>query len=187
MQLPSRQMVLAALVALAVLAVGWRYRPDASAPASEPRAAVAVPAPATAPVVVVVDVTGAVRRPGVYRLPSGARVQDAVRRAGLRPGARLAGINLAARLADGEQIVVPGRGQPAGVAPPVPGPTGGPVHLNSATLVQLESLDGIGPALAQRILDYRAAHGGFRTLDELDQVSGIGPARLASLAGHVVL
>ncbi|MGZ4481084.1 MAG: helix-hairpin-helix domain-containing protein [Gaiellales bacterium] len=186
MQLPSRQMVLAALVALAVLAVGWRYRPDASAPAPEPRAAVAVPASAAAPVVVV-DVTGAVRRPGVYRLPSWARVQDAVRRAGLRPGARLAGINLAARLADGEQIVVPGRGQPAGVAPPVSGAAGGPVHLNSATLEQLESLDGIGPALAQRILDYRAAHGGFRTLDELDQVSGIGPARLASLAGHVVL
>jgi competence protein ComEA len=186
MQLPSRQIVLAALVVLAVLAIGSRYRPEGSAAAPEPRAALAPPTTPAAPVVVV-DMTGAVRRPGVYRLPAGARVQDAVRRAGLRPGARLAGINLAARLADGEQIVVPGRGQPAAMAPPVPGAASGPVHLNSATLEQLESLDGIGPALAQRILDYRTAHGGFRTLDELDRVSGIGPARLASLAGHVVL
>ena len=106
-------------------------------------------------------------------------------------GAQLGAINLAERLADGEQVVVPARGAlaPAGSTVSSGGAAapGAIVHLNSATLEQLETLDGIGPALAQRIVDYRSAHGGFRSLAELDQVSGIGPARLAALHGHVAL
>jgi competence protein ComEA len=140
--------------------------------------------------VLVVDVSGAVRRPGVYRLAAGARVLEAVRKAGPRRRADLAGVNLAARLTDGEQVVVPVRGRaPAasgGDTGTTPAPAA-PVSLNSGTLAQLETLDGIGPALAQRIIDYRTAHGGFRSLAELDQVSGIGPARLAALHGRVTL
>jgi competence protein ComEA len=124
----------------------------------------------------------------VYRLPTGARVQDAVKRAGATRRADLAAVNLAARLTDGEQVVVPVRGQApaaadgAGTASPA-----APVSLNSGTLEQLETLDGVGPSLAQRIIDYRTLHGGFRSLAELDQVSGFGPARLAALRGKITL
>ena len=145
------------------------------------------PAPSAAMQVVVVDVAGAVRHPGVYRFPSGARVLDAVRKARAGRRADLSGLNLAERLADGEQVVVPRRGE-AATAPSPTGSAGSPiVHLNSATLEQLETLDGVGPALAQRIIDFRLLHGGFRSLDELDQVSGFGPARMAALNGHVAL
>jgi|SRR4051794_30136059 competence protein ComEA len=185
-EIPQRMRVGIA-VAAAMLLLGWRHMDHGPSPAAysqtAPRSAVAAE-PDASPVVVV-DVTGAVKRPGVYRLSSGARVQDAVRRAGLRPNANVAGINLAARLADGEQVVVPGPGV-AAVAT-APGSPTAPVHLNSATLEQLQELDGIGPALAQRIIDFREQHGGFRSLDELDQVSGFGPARMASLRGHVAL
>jgi competence protein ComEA len=191
--IPTRQLVLYAFAAAVVLVVGWRYHPGSSSG----RAYTAAPATfaSTTPAVsdaavVVVDVSGAVRRPGVYRLASGARVLDAIRRAGARRGADLGAVNLAARLTDGEQVVVPRRGHAGGSAAATT--TGSaapaaPVSINSATLAQLETLDGIGPALAQRIIDYRTAHGGFRSLAELDQVSGIGPARLAALNGHVTL
>ena len=184
---PQRLAVYAA-VAVAVLVIGWRSQSGSPPTAYHEPAAATSPASSSTPAVVVVDVVGAVRRPGVYRLPGASRVLDAVRKARPNPRADLAGLNLAARLADGEQVVVPRRGGGgAAVAPATPGSAGAPVHLNSATLEQLEELDGIGPALAQRIIDFRTAHGGFQSLDELDQVSGFGPARLAALHGHVAL
>jgi competence protein ComEA len=130
-----------------------------------------------------VDVVGAVRRPGLYRLRDGSRVADAVTRAGgPTPKAQIELVNLAARIADGEQIVVPARGSVAGVAPTSGGgAASGPVHLNSATLEQLDVLPGVGPVTAQKILDYRQKHGAFGSVDELDAISGIGPARLETL------
>jgi competence protein ComEA len=138
---------------------------------------------------VVVDVVGAVRHPGVYTLAPGSRARDAVRRAG-GPTRRadIGSVNLAVRLADGEQVRVPSR-DPGAVAPA--GTTAGAppavVHLNSANAEQLDALDGIGPSLAQRIVDYRRTHGGFRSIDELDEVSGIGPVRLESLRPQLAL
>ncbi|MGX2997278.1 helix-hairpin-helix domain-containing protein [Streptomyces sp. JNUCC 64] len=140
---------------------------------------------------VVVDVGGEVRRPGVLRLPFGARVTDALRAAGVRPGTDLTGLNQARVLVDGEQVVVgaprpePG-GEPDGNAPvpsgPVaPGQAPGPVSLGSATVEQLDALPGVGPVLAQRILDHRAAQGGFRTVEQLRDVTGIGERRFADL------
>jgi competence protein ComEA len=142
---------------------------------------------------VVVDVVGAVRQPGLYRLEQGARIADAVARAGgAMRKADLAQVNLAAPLADGEQVVVPKRGLP-GSAPASGGGsvgTGGtpaaPVQLSTATLEQLDTLPGVGPATAQKILDYRTKHGAFSSVDELDAVSGIGPKRLEQLRDLVV-
>jgi competence protein ComEA len=137
----------------------------------------------------VVHVAGAVRRPGVYDLPPGARVQDAVRRAGgPKPNANVDAVNLAARLVDGQQIVVPGPGA-APVAATGEGASGAataaPVSLGSATLEQLQTLDGVGPATAQKIVAYRTEHGGFRSVDDLANVPGIGPKKLAAMKPHV--
>jgi competence protein ComEA len=131
-----------------------------------------------------VDVVGAVRRPGLYRLKDGSRVADAVRRAGgPTRKAQLELVNLAARISDGEQVVVPRRGSGGVVAGAAgSGPSAaGPVHLNSATMEQLDALPGVGPVTAQKILDYRRDHGAFGSVDELDAVPGIGPARLQQL------
>ena len=139
----------------------------------------------------VVHVVGAVRSPGLYKLPSGSRVDDAIRKAGgAGRKAALELINLAAPLADGEQVVVPRR-DAAGAEAPSGGPAAptmpaGPVHLNTATLEQLDALPGVGPVTAQKILDYRAEHGAFRSVDELDAIPGIGPARLDQLRDLVV-
>jgi competence protein ComEA len=138
----------------------------------------------------VVYVVGAVRRPGLYRLAQGTRVADAVSRAGgVTHKADPAALNLAAPLADGEQVLVPAR-LPVAVAASqgaaVPGLPPGPVQLSSATAEQLDALPGIGPATAQKILDYRAEHGAFRSVEELDDVPGIGPARVEQLKGLVV-
>ena len=141
---------------------------------------------------VVVDVVGAVRRPGLYRLEQGSRIADAVARAGGATGkAELSMVNLAAPLADGEQVVVPKRGAAGAAAGGVgggeaapgagAGPSTGPVHLSNATLDQLDSLPGVGPVTAQKILDYRAKHGAFSSVDELDAVPGIGPSRMDQL------
>ena len=191
-----RQYLLYAAAAVAVLALGWSYAPGQSSAASQADRTVDRPYTSTgavatdpaASVVVVVDVAGAVRHPGVYRLPAGARVQDAIRRAGVGRRADLGAVNLAARLTDGEQVVVPARGQaPVSADGSATASPAAPVSLNSGTLAQLETLDGVGPSLAQRIIDYRTLHGGFRSVAELDQVSGFGPARLAALRGKVTL
>ena len=139
---------------------------------------------------VVVDVVGAVRRPGLYRLAQGSRIADALTRAGGATGkAELAQVNLAAPLADGEQVVVPKRGTAgvaAGASQSSPGAPAAPVQLSTATLEQLDSLPGVGPVTAQKILDYRQKHGAFQSVDELDAVPGIGPKRLDQLRDLVV-
>ncbi|WUE56137.1 helix-hairpin-helix domain-containing protein [Streptomyces sp. NBC_00487] len=157
------------------------------------------PAGASAPTAgpsIVVDVSGKVRRPGIRRLPAGSRVADALRAAGgVRPGADTDGLNRARLLVDGEQVLV---GSPAQVPGPgaVPGAagTGGavtgaapsaPVSLNTAGADQLDTLPGVGPVLAQHIIDYRTQHGGFRSVDELREVNGIGDRRFADLRNLV--
>ena len=137
---------------------------------------------------VTVHVAGAVRRPGVYRLAPRSRVVDAVRRAGgARRRADLSALNLAAKVEDGRQVVVPLR-----AAPGAPAASGGagtaaevPVDLNTATPEQLDELDGIGPGMAGAILEYREEHGGFGSVEELGQVPGIGEKRLAALREKV--
>jgi competence protein ComEA len=146
---------------------------------------------------VTVHVAGAVRRPGLYRLPAGSRIDDALRRAG-GPGRRadMNAVNLATKLEDGRQVLVPERAAAAGPAGPSTAsaatPAAGaaataPVNLNTATLEQLDTLDGVGPGIAQRILDYRQQHGGFRRVEELGEVPGIGAKRLAALTQQVAL
>jgi competence protein ComEA len=131
---------------------------------------------------VVVDVTGAVRRPGVYRLPAGSRVDDAVKRAGgATAKAQTDSVNLAARLADGQQVVVP-----EGVAAGAEGTSAvaaedGPISLATATAAELDTIDGIGPVTAEDIIEFREAHGGLSSVDQLDQISGIGPATMEAL------
>jgi competence protein ComEA len=135
---------------------------------------------------VVVDVAGAVRRPGVYRLPVGSRVVDAISRAGGPSGeAMLEGINRAARLADGQQVMVPSRGPSGAAAVPGGSAEDGPISLGSATAEQLETIDGIGPVTAEKIVEYRDQHGGLSSVDQLDQMSGIGPATMESLRGRL--
>jgi competence protein ComEA len=138
---------------------------------------------------VVVHVAGEVRHPGVYRLPAGSRVTDAVERAGGGTAdADLDTINLAARLADGQQVVMPAAAAAPGGA--MQGPSSavvpdGPISLGSATLEQLDTIEGIGPVTAQSILDFRDQHGGLSSVDELDQVDGIGPATLDALRARL--
>lgn len=169
------------IFALLVLA-GSRLTAIGTTSAPKP-AALQIVDPANAkPPPIVVDVAGAVRRPGLYRLREGTRVADAVARAG-GPTAKadLTAINLAAPLVDGQQVLVPGK--PAGATPA--GTAGAPgagvkVSLSSATLEQLDALPGIGPVTAQKILDYRATHP-LQSADDLDAVPGIGPARVEQL------
>jgi competence protein ComEA len=136
----------------------------------------------------VVDVAGAVRRPGLHELAPGTRVADAVAAAGgATAKADINAVNLAAPIADGEQIVVPARG-PGGASASsgaAPSPTA-PLDLNSASLEQLDALPGIGPTTAQKILDFRQAHGAFHSLADLDAVPGIGQGRIEQLKGLVL-
>lgn len=132
----------------------------------------------------VVHVVGAVRRAGLYRLPEGARVADAVERAGgATARADIAIVNLAAPLADGQQVVVPRRAVRVGGVDGVPAPetSSVKVSLAAATLEQLDTLPGIGPVTAKKILDWRQAHGPIRSVDDLDRIPGIGPARVEQL------
>jgi competence protein ComEA len=181
----SRRRALAGAVLLAaVLLVAGRQLAGAGATSSarpvaqRPLEAVEAAAPAA----LVVHVVGAVHRPGLYRLREGSRIADAVRRAGgATKRADLSLVNLAAPVADGVQVVVPRRMTAAAAAAGTAQAPSGPVHLNTATLEQLDELPGVGPSTAQKILDFRQEHGAFTSVDELDAVPGIGPARLEQL------
>ena len=170
----------ALVVVVLVAAQAYRSRPR---PADVPRT-LAVPSASasTSGGSVVVDVEGAVRRPGLFTLPRGSRVADAVRAAGgLKPGA-VAGVNLARLLVDGEQIVV---GQSAPAAQSTSGTAGGLLDLNAATASELDALPGVGPVLAQRIVDWRTAHGPFRDVSQLREVDGIGERKYAEISARV--
>lgn len=182
------------IVGLAVLVVSGfllsRHHASASpagdgagAVSSAPPTAAASAAPSTGAGQIVVDVGGRVRHPGLVTLPAGSRVADAIAAAGgpLR-AADLARINLAARVTDGQLLLVgvPGASVEAGGG-------AGPVDLNSATVDQLDALPGVGPVLAQRIVDWRQQHGGFRTIDDLQQVPGIGARKFSDLKALVVV
>jgi competence protein ComEA len=137
---------------------------------------------------VVVEITGAIRQPGVYHLPVGARLGDLVERAGgLAPVADSDRVDLAAPVADGALVYIPRRGETAAPGPVIgggaPGASGAasPIDLNTATADQLDALPGVGPATASAILAYRRGHGPFSSVDQLAQVSGIGPAKLAKI------
>lgn len=178
-------LVLAGALLLVLVVVGRQWRGGEEVPGREGRGALRTSAVEQASTAAfVVHVVGAVRRPGLYRLPIDARIADAVRRAGgATRRADLALVNLAAPLADGTQVVVPRRVEPSdgGVAGSDPAAAAGPVHLNTATLEDLDALPGVGPVTAQKIIDYRQQHGAFSSVDELDAIPGIGPARLEQL------
>lgn len=141
---------------------------------------------------VIVHVAGLVRRPGIYRFRQGARVYEAIAAAGgPAAGADQNAIDLAARLSDGSRLFIGSRGAgqgQAGVEASSAGDGGaaGPVSLNDASVEQLDQLDGIGPALAARIVEWRRDHGSFSSVADLDRVPGIGPAKLAALRSSLV-
>lgn len=199
LSIAQRRAVALVLLGLVVLVVALRHREargDAAAaplrvsPIVPKAEAAAGPTSAGAPQarrVVVIDVAGAVRRPGLYRLPQGSRVADAVTRAGgLTRHADSTLVNLAAPLADGEQVLVSAQGGGAPAVAAGSGAPSAPVHLNSAGLEELDGLPGVGPVTAQKIVAYREQHGPFTSLDGLDAIPGIGPARIASLKGLAV-
>ncbi|WP_324291273.1 ComEA family DNA-binding protein [Paractinoplanes pyxinae] len=198
----------AALVILVAAVLAWRARPQVDPVAPPPLGAVesgsgdgeAAPpvagrGSASAPAEVVVAVGGKVRKPGLVRLAPGARVADALTAAGgADPGVDVAVLNLARKVVDGELIMVgvtppPGAVPPAGAGPAAGGTpgAGSPVNLNTATLADLDGLPGVGPVLAQRILDARDAQGGFRAVSDLRKVDGIGDARYEQLKGLVTV
>ena len=179
----------AAAIALAVVA--WRLGPAAGGGGGQPalRAASTAGSLVTAPDAprALIHVAGEVRRPGVYPIAPGARVIQAIRRAG-GPTSRadLSALNLAAMLQDGQQVLIPARAPKGAPAATGAGKRSGPLSLSSATAEDLEALDGIGPTLAQRIVEWRTAHGGLASVDQLLDVPGIGPARLDALRADVV-
>ena len=196
--------LLAALVAAGVVLAGRPQEVVAPDPAASGVAAPEVVArgaplpgapaevPSGAPAgEVVVAVAGKVQRPGLVRLPAGSRVDDAVRAAGgPLPGADVGLLNLARKLVDGEQVLVgvdPPPGAPQPGAPPAAGaaPAAGPLDLNAATVADLDALPGIGPVLAQRIVDWRTEHGRFASVEQLREVTGIGESKYADLEGRV--
>ena len=195
-RLGARSLWIAALVAAFVL-VAWTWldrpqvepapaRPAGTAPSTTSPAEPSVGEVAETSATVVVSVVGSVVRPGLVTLSSGARVAAAVEAAGgLLPDADPASVNLAAVVTDGQQIVVgaPGAALTTGGAGAGPG---GPVNLNTATVAELDALPGVGPVLAQRIVEHRE-QGPFTSVDQLDDVPGIGPARAAELAELVTV
>ena len=195
LSLGSRRLLAAALVVLVAGALLWRHgRPGAGATAGATAVQRSVdtrPARSEPPSekLLVVDVAGAVRRAGLVRLPTGSRVADAVARAGgFTRRADRDGVNLAAPVSDGQQVVVPAAGAAGAAAAAGSSPTApaAPVSLSSATAEQLDTLPGVGPVTAQKIVQYRTEHGAFHAVDELDAIPGIGPARIEQLKGLVV-
>jgi competence protein ComEA len=199
----GRQRVAVALLALAALlgaGVVWARAtprpvdqgPVAPADQTLPRAAPDTPSATGPRDRVAVHVAGRVRRPGLVRLPAGSRVHDAIRAAGgVTAGADLDAVNLARRLTDGEQVRIPGPGDPAPPLPPgaaaTPGVTpSAPLDLNTATLEQLDALPGVGEVTAGHILAYRSAHP-FTTVDQLLEVPGIGQRRFDQLKDLVTV
>ncbi len=214
MQLSRRHIWAYAAIAVLVVVVGVRYvvKPGVSAATSGQTLLLAPASPGTASAAangagvgavaaspdgdVVVYVCGAVKVPGIVRLPDGARVTDALDLAG-GPSAKaeLTAVNLAAKVSDGEQIVVPARGEAAPAAASVTGASGAaaaagpatPIDINTATLEQLDALVGVGPATAQKIIDYRTANGPFKTIDDIKNVSGIGDAKFAAMKDSITV
>lgn len=180
-ELSRSQLVVYGMVAVAILLLGARWIRSGDGEASG-GGGVSFAADSFAPGGegsrdVVVHVAGAVVHPGVYRLPAGARVTDAVKRAGgLTAKAQGDSINLAARLSDGQQVVVPARGAAGASAT-----SEGPISLGTATVEQLDEIEGIGPVTAQNIIDFRDEHGGLSSIEQLDEISGIGPSTMEAL------
>jgi competence protein ComEA len=197
----SRDLLLCALALLAIVVLGARWLgsgdPSAAAdtaPAAEPAIELDEAETDGSGAQVIVHVAGAVRRPGVYRMREGDRVDDAVRKAGgPRRRADLSALNLAAVVEDARQILVPARGRAAapsgaGSAPPAGAASeadAGPIDLNTATVEQLDTLDGIGPITAHKIVEARETKGGFTSVEELGEIPGIGEKRLAALRERV--
>ena len=175
------------VVAATLFGAGFWYMRSLPQPveiraAARPTAGPVSPSPST---MLFVDVTGWVKKPGVYEFPEGDRVIDAVEQAGgARKGAVLTSLNLAAVLSDGQQILVP-EPVPAGSDVASGVDASGKININTADATQLESLSGVGEVIAQRIIDYREANGPFRAVDALGQVPGIGPRKLADLRARV--
>lgn len=186
----KQQLAVYAAAALAIALIGARYLKEMAQSETErgrppPAAGLSVQ---RLPARVFVHVTGAVRRPGVYRIPSWGRLDLAVKRAGgATPSADLQGVNLAAKVSDGQQVVVPRRGAGGATAGGDVAADGSsaPISLNTATAEQLDQLDGVGPATAEKILAWRKEHGGFRSVEDLKQISGIGPKRFEALKDKV--
>jgi competence protein ComEA len=191
----QRRLVAVALVCLAAAVFFVRQHHPASAGATALRVAPIVPASAGQGAgnrgkrAVVVDVVGAVARPGLYHLESGSRIADAVARAGgLTRSANRTAVNLAAPVSDGEQVLVARRGAAGATAAGSAGAGGatGPISLSAATPEQLDTLPGVGPVTAQKIVAYREKNGPFTSVEALDAIPGIGPARIADLKDLVV-
>jgi competence protein ComEA len=188
----STALVAASVVLLVLVLAGPRLARTGTATAPEAVAPLEPVSAAPARATLVVHVVGAVRRPGLFRLREGARVADAVARAGgATRRADLAGLNLAAPLVDGVQVLVPKRLPPVPASGSAPGDLAAPgvagqgvgpkPSLSSATADELDELPGVGPVTAQKILDYRTEHGPFRSIDDLDAIPGVGPARIEQL------
>ena len=195
--LSRRQLVVCALGAVLAVVLGVRQLGIGDAAAGgggDPAPAIRIAADGGGqPARVLVHVAGAVRRPGVYALRTGDRVDDAVRRAGgATRKADLGGLNLAAEVEDGRQVLVPvragaGAAGAAAASAAVAPAEGQPLNVNTATLEQLDGLTGVGPITAQKILDAREERGGFGSIEELGEIPGIGEKRLATLREEVTL
>ncbi|MBI5877939.1 MAG: helix-hairpin-helix domain-containing protein [Chloroflexi bacterium] len=195
---PPYPLIAGVLCLLAALGVAVFVFVSRQPPAPEPvRLVTLTPRPSPAPTYtpnptalprIVVQVSGAVKQPGVYRIEAGARVSDAVTAAGgVTDDADVSHFNLARKAIDGELIIVPRIGEtpvaqsPGSTAPTTAAPRTGKVNINTADAAELDTLPGIGPELAQRIIAYRQAHGPFARIEDLDNVSGIGPSTLERL------